>query len=89
MINPMFIMPSLVFGLDLLQLFMYLLMYMLDLLNEPIVPWLWKQANIKEEKEKCELHGRHSDCYWVEVSKREENMEQIKRKQDVGRGDRG
>jgi hypothetical protein len=24
-------------------------------------PWLWKQAKIKGEKEKCELHGRHSD----------------------------
>jgi hypothetical protein len=33
-------------------------------------PWLWKQAKIKEEKEKCELRGRHSDCYWVEVRKR-------------------
>jgi hypothetical protein len=24
-------------------------------------PWLWKQAKIKEEKEKCELRGRHGD----------------------------
>jgi hypothetical protein len=33
-------------------------------------PWLWKQEKIKEEKGECELRGRHSDCYWVEVSKR-------------------
>jgi hypothetical protein len=44
-------------------------------------------VKIKEEKEKCELRGRHSDCYWVEVSKREEKMEQSKRKKDVGRGE--
>jgi hypothetical protein len=24
-------------------------------------PWLWKQAKIKEEKEKHELHRRHND----------------------------
>ena len=38
-------------------------------------PWLWKQVNIKEEKEKCEMCGRHSDYYWVKVRKREENTE--------------
>jgi hypothetical protein len=47
-------------------------------------PWVWKQAKIKEEKEKCELFSRHSDCYWVEVRKREEMMEQSLRKQAVG-----
>jgi hypothetical protein len=26
-------------------------------------------------KEESKLHRRHSDCYWVEVSKREEKME--------------
>jgi hypothetical protein len=50
---------------------------------------LWKQAKNKEEKEKCELRGRHSDCYWVEVSKREEKMEQSKRKKDIGQIYRG
>jgi hypothetical protein len=39
---------------------------------------------IKEEKAECELRGRHSDCYWVEVRKREEKMERSKRKQSVG-----
>jgi hypothetical protein len=39
---------------------------------------------IKEEKEKCELHGRHSDCYWVEVRKREEKMERSLRKKFIG-----
>jgi hypothetical protein len=41
-------------------------------------------VNIKEENEKCKLHGRHSDCYWVEVRKREEKMERSPRKQVVG-----
>jgi hypothetical protein len=35
-------------------------------------------VKIKEEKGECELRGRHSDCYWVEVSKREEKMERSK-----------
>jgi hypothetical protein len=35
-------------------------------------------VKIKEEKGKCELHGRHSDYYWVEVRKIAEKMEQIK-----------
>jgi hypothetical protein len=47
-------------------------------------PWLWKQAKIKEEKEKCELRGRHSDCYWVEVRKRAKKMEWSKIKKEVG-----
>jgi hypothetical protein len=47
-------------------------------------PWLWKEAKIKEEKVKCELRGRHSDCYWVEVRKRAEKMERSKEKQVVG-----
>jgi hypothetical protein len=38
----------------------------------------------KEEKEKCKLRGRHNDCYWVEVSKREEKAEKSKIKQAVG-----
>jgi hypothetical protein len=46
-------------------------------------------VKIKEEKEKRELRGRHNDCYWVEVSKRAEKMEQSKRKQDIGQRDRG
>jgi hypothetical protein len=45
--------------------------------------WLWKKAKIEEEKVKCELHGRHSDCHWVKVRKREENMERSIEKQDV------
>jgi hypothetical protein len=44
----------------------------------PVGPWLWKQEKIKEEKGECELRGIHSDCYWVEVSKREENTERSK-----------
>jgi hypothetical protein len=47
-------------------------------------PWLWKEVKIKEEKAKLELCGRHSDCYWVEVRKREENMERSLRKKVVG-----
>jgi hypothetical protein len=35
MINPVFFMPRLIFGLDFLQLFLYCLMYLLNLLNEP------------------------------------------------------
>jgi hypothetical protein len=38
----------------------------------------------KEEKEKCELHERHSDCYWVKVRKRAEKAEKSKRKEAVG-----
>jgi hypothetical protein len=52
-------------------------------------PWLWKQAKIKEENSKRELRRRHSDCYWVKVSKREEKMERILRKQVIGQGDQG
>jgi hypothetical protein len=33
---------------------------------------------IKEEKGECELCGRHSDYYWVEVRKRVEKMERSK-----------
>jgi hypothetical protein len=39
-------------------------------LNAFVGPWLWKEANNEEEKVKNELRGRHSDCHWVEVSKR-------------------
>jgi hypothetical protein len=35
-------------------------------------------VKIKEEKGECELCGRHSDCYWVEVRKRAEKMERRK-----------
>jgi hypothetical protein len=41
-------------------------------------PWLWKYAKIKEKKGKYELRGRHNDCYWVKVSKREEKTERSK-----------
>jgi hypothetical protein len=57
--------------------FQYLLLCIQWTLN--VGPWLWKQAKIKEEKAKRELRGRHSDCYWVEVSKREEKMERSKK----------
>jgi hypothetical protein len=45
---------------------------------------LLKEVKIKEEEVKCELHGRHSDCHWVEVRKREEKMERSARKKVVG-----
>jgi hypothetical protein len=38
-------------------------------------------VKIKEEKGECELRGRHSDCYWVEVNKREEKMERSPEKE--------
>jgi hypothetical protein len=38
----------------------------------------------KEEKVKSELRGRHSDCHWVEVRKREEKMERSAEKKAVG-----
>jgi hypothetical protein len=44
---------------------------------------------MKEEKGKCELRGRHSDCCWVEVNKREKKMERSPRKKVIRRGDRG
>jgi hypothetical protein len=47
-------------------------------------PWLWKEANNEEEKVKNELRGRHSDCHWVEVTKRIEKMERSVEKQVVG-----
>jgi hypothetical protein len=50
-------------------------------------PLVRKEAKIKEEKVKCELRGRHSDCYWVEVRKRAEKTERSKEKQVVERGD--
>jgi hypothetical protein len=46
-------------------------------------------VKIKEEEVKCELHERHSDCYWVKVSKRAEKKERSPRKLDVGCGDQG
>jgi hypothetical protein len=52
-------------------------------------PWLWKEAKNKEEKGKSKLCGRHSDCHWVKVSKREGKMEQSAGKQVVGWGDQG
>jgi hypothetical protein len=48
-----------------------------------IGPWLWKEENNKEEKVKSELHGRHSDCHWVEVRKKEEKMEKSMKMQVV------
>jgi hypothetical protein len=47
-------------------------------------PWLWKYVNIREEKGECEMHGRHSDYYWVKVRKTAENMERSLRKKVVG-----
>jgi hypothetical protein len=41
----------------------------------------------KEEKVKSKLRGRHSNCHWVKVSKREEKMERGKKMQVVGRED--
>jgi hypothetical protein len=38
----------------------------------------------KEEKVKNELRGRHNDCHWVKVRKREEKMEQSAEKKVVG-----
>jgi hypothetical protein len=35
-------------------------------------------VKIKEEKEKCELRGRHSNCYWVEVSKEQKRRREVK-----------
>jgi hypothetical protein len=43
--------------------------------DSTIGPWLWKKENIKEEKVKHELRGRHNDYPWVKVSKRAEKME--------------
>jgi hypothetical protein len=44
---------------------------------------------MKEKNGECELRGRHNDSYWVEMNKREENMERSQRKKVVGRGDQG
>jgi hypothetical protein len=52
--------------------------------SEGVGPWLWKEAKNKEEKVKSELRGRHSDCHWVEVSKRAEKMERSMEKQVIG-----
>jgi hypothetical protein len=38
----------------------------------------------RKKKSKHEMRERHSDCYWVEVSKREEKTKRSKRKQYVG-----
>jgi hypothetical protein len=34
-------------------------------------------VKIKEEKGECKLRGRHSDCYWVEVRKREKRRSEV------------
>jgi hypothetical protein len=47
-------------------------------------PWLWKEAENKGEKVKRKLRGRHSDCHWVEVSKREKEIERGMEKQAIG-----
>jgi hypothetical protein len=49
-----------------------------------VVPWLWKEVKNEEEKVKSKLRERHSDCHWVEVSKREEKMEQSTEMKFVG-----
>jgi hypothetical protein len=41
-----------------------------DVVGIAVGPWLWKEAKNEEEKVKSELRGRHSDCHWVEVSKK-------------------
>jgi hypothetical protein len=41
-------------------------------------------VNIKEEKVKHKLRGRHSDLYCVEVSKRAEKMERSMGERAVG-----
>jgi hypothetical protein len=41
-------------------------------------------VKIKEEEVKCELQGRQSDCYWVEVRKRVEKKERSPRKLAIG-----
>jgi hypothetical protein len=35
-------------------------------------------VKIKEEKEKCKLCGRHSNCYWVEVRKEKKRWSLVK-----------
>jgi hypothetical protein len=32
----------------------------------------------RKKKGECKLRGRHSDCYWVEVRKREEKTKRSK-----------
>jgi hypothetical protein len=44
-------------------------------------------SEYRGRKVECELHGRCSDYYWVEVSKRVEKMERSPRKKAIGRGD--
>jgi hypothetical protein len=46
--------------------------------------YLEHRARRKEEKEKGELHGRQSDCYCVEVRKREEKTKRSMRKKSFG-----
>jgi hypothetical protein len=41
----------------------------------------------KGRKVEKHTHGRHSDCYWVEVSKRTEKMKGSMKMQAIGRGD--
>jgi hypothetical protein len=41
-------------------------------------PLVMEVRKIKEEKEKCELRGRHSDCYWVEVRKEKKRRSEVK-----------
>jgi hypothetical protein len=50
----------------------------------PIGLGLWKEVKNEEEKGKSKLHGRHSDCHWVEASKRIEKMERSVEKQVIG-----
>jgi hypothetical protein len=57
---------------------------LLKLIIVIVGPWVWKQVKIEEEKVKRELRGRHSDCHWVEVSKRAEKLERSVEKLAVG-----
>jgi hypothetical protein len=41
------------------------------MLGGTIGPWLWKEVKKKKKKVKIELCGRHGDCHWVKVRKRE------------------
>jgi hypothetical protein len=38
---------------------------------------------MEKEKFKPELHKRHSDCHWVKVNKRAENMERSTEKKAI------
>ena len=49
-----------------------------------VVHGLWKEEKNEEAKVKSELHRRHSNCHWVEVSKRTKKMERSEENQAIG-----